>query len=163
MTYQLVLSVNKTTLILSTPHPEKVRTQLWPQEWPLSPDKNSSDLVMLTDSFCCSQAKRCLEKGQWKLIIIWRSCLDCRRPGLEALVKLEFCSAFGKLFLYGCGWSRGMREHAGGRLVIAYSCPLTGSQSAIFLLSSGSRFVIFFTTASILPLPCHRKCDFPYL
>ena len=32
---------------------EKVRIQLWPQEWPLSLDIKSSELVMLTDSFCC--------------------------------------------------------------------------------------------------------------
>lgn len=123
---------------------EKVRTQLWPREWPLSPDINSSELVMLTDSFCCPQAERCLEKVQWMLIITWGSCLDYMRPGWEALAQLEFCSAFGKLFLYGCGWSWGIREAARGSLVIPYSCPLTGSQSAIFLLSPDSGFVIFF-------------------
>ena len=62
-------------------------------------------------------------EGSMKANYNLKVLLDCVRPGLEALVKLEFCSAFGKLFLYGCGWSRGMREHARGRLVIAYSCP----------------------------------------
>lgn len=53
----------------------------------------------------------------------------------------------------------GVRNKGGYQreLVIAYSCPLTRSQSAIFLLSSGSWFVIFFSAANILPSSLSQK------